>query len=334
MNGAFSYELTPTWRLRHAGEKSTGPDRCSTGANLITKRHGLPGRVVLGGAGQRCCGARGLVGGWRRREPPRKDPTLGTLSGPEKEGADAVGVLLKDMMAKRKRLGLPRGCTCYYHWDFPSATWRMISRNRCPLHLDDGDGGKGTACRALPTGPVRFRPELIPEPLWNISAAAILGRKSAAWRQIRADALSAAGDACSACGEVTRGGRHMVCDELWDYDEQRGIATLAGVRILCSACDFARHFALAARLGKGPDALATLARVNGISEAEAAALQDQAQAEWERRSRRAWVVRVSGELLRRYPVLGKVDGQGGAPGHGRAKVAAADERAARRQHRQ
>jgi hypothetical protein len=177
---------------------------------------------------------------------------------------------------------------------------------------------------------VSFRPELIPEPLWNISAAALLGRKSRAWREIRADALNDSGDACSACGGVTPGGKYMVCDELWDYDEQHGVATLASVRILCPACDSARHFERAGQLGKGADALATLARVNGISEEEARALQDDAVTQWKRRSRRSWTVRVSEELLLRYAVLARVDGQGGAPGHGRAKVRAADEQAARR----
>jgi hypothetical protein len=250
---------------------------------------------------------------------------LATRSGPEKkEAADTAGIMME----------LPRGCTCYYDWDFTSATWRLISRNRCPLHLDAGDAGEGPVRRAGPAGPVGFRPELIPEPLWNISAAALLGRKSAAWRQIRSDALADAGDACSACGEVTVGGRRMVCDELWAYDEQHGVATLAGVRILCPACDSARHFARAAQLGKGAEALAALARVNGISTAEARVLQDEARAEWEQRSRCAWTVRVSAGLLRRYPALAKVDGQGGTPGHGRGRVAAADERTARRQLRQ
>jgi hypothetical protein len=85
--------------------------------------------------------------------------------------------------------------------------------------------------------------------------------------------------------------------------------TLAGVRILCPACGFARHFARAWQLGKGADALATLARVNGISAAQTRALQDEALAHWRRRSQRAWTVRVGQKLLRRYPVLAAVDGQ-------------------------
>ncbi len=59
---------------------------------------------------------------------------------------------------------------------------------------------------------MNLEPELIPEPLWNVSAASLLGRKSKAWRDIRSAALAAADDTCSACGEVAPGGKYMVCD--------------------------------------------------------------------------------------------------------------------------
>lgn len=172
---------------------------------------------------------------------------------------------------------------------------------------------------------MKLAPELIPEPLWNISAARLLGRRSKAWREIRSNALQAADNTCSACGEMTPGGKFMVCDELWSYDEQQGEATLTGVRILCPSCDHARHFARAQQLGMGPDALAALARVNGISEERARVLQAEAQAVWVRRSRLSWTVRVSDSFLTAYPALATLDGQRGAPGEGRAKVALADQ---------
>lgn len=171
---------------------------------------------------------------------------------------------------------------------------------------------------------MKLDPELIPEPLWNISAARLFGRKSKTWREIRSSALQAADNTCSACGEVTPGGKYMVCDELWSYDEQREEATLTGVRILCPACDHARHFARAGQLGKGADALATLARVNGISEERARKLQTEAHAVWLRRSRLAWTVRVTEAFLTAYPALAPLDGQRGAPGEGRVKVAVTD----------
>jgi hypothetical protein len=174
---------------------------------------------------------------------------------------------------------------------------------------------------------MNLEPELIPEPLWNISAASLLGRKSRAWRDIRSAALAAADDTCSACGEVTPGGKYMVCDELWSYDETDGVATLTSVRILCPACDHARHFARAGQLGQAATALSTLARVNGISESGARALQVKAGEVWQRRSRLAWTVRVSESLLKHHPVLAVLDGRHGVPGEGRTKVTLADQQA-------
>jgi hypothetical protein len=174
---------------------------------------------------------------------------------------------------------------------------------------------------------MKLDPDLIPEPLWNISAASLLGRKSKAWREIRSNALQAAGNACSTCDQATPGGKFMVCDEVWTYDEQQAEAALTGVRILCPACDHARHFARAGQLGKGADALAMLARVNGISEEQARALQAEAHAAWVRRSRQAWTVRVSEPLLTAYPALAVLDEQRGTPGEGRAKVALTDQQA-------
>ncbi len=99
---------------------------------------------------------------------------------------------------------------------------------------------------------MNLEPELIPEPLWNISAASLLGRKSKAWRDIRSAALAAADDTCSACRKATPGGKYMVCDELWPYDTTDGVAALTGVRILCPACDHARHFARPDNSGRQP----------------------------------------------------------------------------------
>jgi hypothetical protein len=175
---------------------------------------------------------------------------------------------------------------------------------------------------------VTLAPELIPEPLWGISAAKLLGRKSKAWRDIRSDALRAAQGACASCGTAPPGGRYMVCDEIWSYDEDRRIAELTSVRMLCPACDHARHFARAGQLGLGAEALQTLARVNNISELDARTRQEHALSAWQRRSRLAWDVTVRQPLLDQYPVLAILAGQHGSPGEGRSKVTVADKKSA------
>ena len=171
-----------------------------------------------------------------------------------------------------------------------------------------------------------LKPELIPEPLWGISAATLLGRSSAAWRGIRADALSVAKETCSACEATIPGGKYMVCDELWSYDEDSGVATLAGVRILCKPCDGARHFERARQLGRAEEALATLMRVNGISRSEARELQNAAGRDYHRRSLRIWVVQVDEGLQSRYPGLSGLVGKRGVPGEGQARMLQRDRR--------
>jgi hypothetical protein len=174
----------------------------------------------------------------------------------------------------------------------------------------------------------RLDPELIPEPLWAISAARLFGRKSKSWRPIRSSALESAGDTCSACREMIPGGKGMVCDELWSYDEGQKVATLTGVRILCPGCDLAHHFARGSSVSAAM--LLPRSRVNGISGEQARALQAEATAVWRRHSALAWTVRVSEPFLAACPALAPLNGQHGAPGQGQAKVKRADQQAARR----
>jgi hypothetical protein len=121
---------------------------------------------------------------------------------------------------------------------------------------------------------MNLEPELIPEPLWNMSAA---------WPR-------------------------------------------TGVRILCPACDHARHFARAGQLGQAAAALST-PRESTASASQGRALQAKAGEVWQRRSRLAWTVRVSESLLEHHPVLAVLDGRHGVPGDGRTKVTLADQQA-------
>jgi hypothetical protein len=98
------------------------------------------------------------------------------------------------------------------------------------------------------------------------------------------------------------------------------IAELSGVRVLCPACDHARHFARAGQLGLAADALQILAQVDNISDQAARERQEQARSAWRRRSRLSWDVTVSPALLDRHAALVILAGQHGSPGEGRDKV--------------
>ena len=95
----------------------------------------------------------------------------------------------------------------------------------------------------------------------------------------------------------------MVCHEVWDYDDEAGVATLVDFALNCWGCDAATHPGCAGLTGRKEAARAQLEKVNGMSAEEVEALLDAAGEEWARRSQVDWTVVVAPELTERYPVL-------------------------------
>lgn len=147
--------------------------------------------------------------------------------------------------------------------------------------------------------PVKLQPELVPRPLWRISAYRTLGRGKD-WKSIRQDTLEAGGGHCGVCGDSTP---PLYCHEKWDYDDKTGMATLVGFQALCDPCNWATHIGLAGERGHSQEARAQLARVNGMSAGEVDALIERAKKDWMRRSQMRWEVAVDQALLERYPRL-------------------------------
>src|SRR5580704_19112448 len=151
------------------------------------------------------------------------------------------------------------------------------------------------------TRELKLVPHLVPKPLWGKSAANLL--KRSVWERIRRDALELAGQACQVCSD---GSALIICHELWDYDDERGIAALEGLRIQCRNCDRAVHmgrtFKHAGREGYLA-AIAQLRRVNGIGVSEAELLYRSAMDTWKQRSKMEWRIIVAKSLLERYPEL-------------------------------
>jgi len=145
----------------------------------------------------------------------------------------------------------------------------------------------------------KLKPELVPQPLWGINACKLL-RPQSLWRCIRSAELERAGQRCEACTEITA---PLYCHEQWRYDDRRRKAILTGFRIVCKKCNRAVHMGLAHSHGELPAALAHLARVNSITEAEANRMFERASATWERRSLKNWRVTVRPRLLKAFPQL-------------------------------
>lgn len=146
---------------------------------------------------------------------------------------------------------------------------------------------------------MKLRPELVPKPLFGISAYRLLGR-GAEWKAIRLDTLRASGNRCSVCGT---GGKGLTCHESWDYDDQQRHATLVALVIHCPDCDTATHMGRAVQHGLEGVAIAQLCLVNGCTEDSARKQFKEAMAVWRRRSGHDWTTFVTDSLLTRHPAL-------------------------------
>lgn len=56
-----------------------------------------------------------------------------------------------------------------------------------------------------------------------------------------------------------------MCDEEWEYDDDQGLAVLAGFRMLCPDCNAVVHPGNTSLRGLGDVALEHMARVNGTT---------------------------------------------------------------------
>lgn len=169
---------------------------------------------------------------------------------------------------------------------------------------------------------MKLRPELVPEPLWELSAYRILGRSD--WRRIRTDVLADMRGECVACTAAHPKG--MVCHEVWYYDDAQSEATMTALTILCPACNFVHHMGRANLLGRADEAIQHMASVNRASITSIKKLVAEAFEEWERRSVQTWTLRVDNPLLSRWPGLSVLNGLLGRPGAGGDRVAWRDGR--------
>lgn len=154
---------------------------------------------------------------------------------------------------------------------------------------------------------LRLQPQLVPRPLWGISARRKLGRSS--WQRIRQDALEAAHQSCEICGESPNAiyGDPLTCHEVWRYNDNLATATLVSFEIHCPKCDLVTHMGRAMARGFGDEALDQLCQVNGITRLETKRIYTDAMALWQKRSVKKWRVKVAKTLLRRYPQLTELE---------------------------
>lgn len=149
---------------------------------------------------------------------------------------------------------------------------------------------------------LRHMPELVPSPVWGVSGSRLLPQ--GVWRTIRQAEVDRADSSCEVCGRAQAKG--LICHEVWDYaaEGRRGTATLRTLRMQCRRCDQVTHYGLAESRGRGPQARAWLARLNGIEPELAAAIIEVA---YERHAGLSaipsWDVVIDPSLAERHPAL-------------------------------
>jgi hypothetical protein len=142
-------------------------------------------------------------------------------------------------------------------------------------------------------------PELVPEPLWGVSAYRVLG-KSTPWKAIRQDTLNKASNRCQFCESE---GPQLACHDKWEYDDRKCIATLIGFEIRCPLCHLATHIGRAMRIGHLREAVEHICRVNACTVKNVEKMIDAEMPLWKKRSKKKWNVVVAPLLLQRYPRL-------------------------------
>jgi hypothetical protein len=148
----------------------------------------------------------------------------------------------------------------------------------------------------------RLVPELIPEPLWGVSAYRVF-KKTKPWKEIQQDTHQKAGYRCESC---EADGPQLACHDKWRYVDKTCVATLIGFEIRCLLCHNATHIGRAIELGFGQDAIRQLRKVNRCTEREVGEMIVAAMSQWEKRSEKKWTVVVAPALLKRYPRLQEV----------------------------
>jgi hypothetical protein len=146
--------------------------------------------------------------------------------------------------------------------------------------------------------PARLTIELVPKTSWYHNVRALTDELG--WDRIRRQVYRQADYRCEICGG--KGPEHPVeCHEVWRYDDRTRVQLLVRMIALCPACHQVKHLGFANVKGRGAQARAHLARVNGWTLAQADAYIAEAFQVWAQRSQGPWTLDLEG--LRPY-VLG------------------------------
>ncbi|MFC1980174.1 HNH endonuclease [Chloroflexota bacterium] len=126
---------------------------------------------------------------------------------------------------------------------------------------------------------------LVPKNMWGQSLRNLLPRSK--WDSIRQLELDRAGKRCEVCGHQGTG---LICHEVWDYDDERHVASLKGFQIVCKTCDLVHHIGRAGAIGHGDEAIQHFMKVNAFSRSDAIQQVRDAMGVWIDRNKYDWTI--------------------------------------------
>ena len=140
----------------------------------------------------------------------------------------------------------------------------------------------------------RLTVELIPKTLFFSNVRTLLPKKY--WDSLRKESYEKAEHKCEICGDTgkNQGYRHDVeCHEIWEYDEVKRVQKLTGLISLCPKCHQVKHFGRTSAIGKQPEALRHMEKVNNWNHKECVQHLKVVMTEWLERSKYQWYIDLS-----------------------------------------
>ncbi len=127
--------------------------------------------------------------------------------------------------------------------------------------------------------------ELVPKTCWFSNVRWEVSKEE--WEKLKKMTSQRGEYRCEICG--SRGPQWPVeCHEIWNYDDQKHIQTLAGLIALCPDCHEVKHMGLANVRGRGSIAAQHLAKVNSWTKERAEQYIASQFELWEERSKHTW----------------------------------------------
>ncbi len=129
--------------------------------------------------------------------------------------------------------------------------------------------------------------QLVPDGCWCTNLRSALPRE--VWDRLRRAAYRRAGGKCSICGAEGR----LEAHEVWNYDDEKHIQSLADIIAVCPACHEVIHIGRTSLLGREAEAQAHFMKVNGATQSEYHAALGEANRIHAERSRHEWLTDIS-----------------------------------------